>query len=260
MAGATIDVDDAWARLAALPVGRPTAAHTPTEPSEAAPRAPDAVAGAEDEYITIRRTTRFAGELSTEQKRVPRHSAEARIYLAEQAERRKRRAAAGHDGDGTDEAEDGGEAPQPVDGEDAPPPLIVLRRPLKRPSRFEPNPAGDVRSLPPHLQLRWPRVAPSVAAADASGLMLPPPPPDAAGSGRRRHSQAPAAAVGATKLNTVEKSRHDWAGYVDKTGIAHELDEYGRSKASYLGREEFLARTESRVEQERREARFNTAA
>ena len=213
------------------------------------------MAGAEEEYITIRRTTRFAGEVSTEQKRVPRDSAEARIYLAERAERRKKRAAAaaaaGADGGG------GGGPPSSADEEDAPPPLMVLRRPLRRPSRFEPNPAGDVRSLPPHLQLRWPRAPPAAAGAD--GLLMPPPPlPERAG-GSRRHPLA-VAAEGATRLNTVEKSRHDWAGYVDKTGIAHELDEHGRSKASYLGREEFLARTESRVEQERREARFKAAA
>jgi hypothetical protein len=188
---------------------------------------------------------------------VPRDSAEARIYLAERAERRKKRAAVA----AADGIEDGGDTPSSADeeGEDAaPPPLVVLRRPLKRPSRFEPNPAGEVRSLPPHLQLRWPRAPPPAAGAD--GLLMPPPPlPERAGAASRWHPRA-GAVDGATRLTTVEKSRHDWAGYVDKAGIAHELDEYGRSKASYLGREEFLARTESRVEQERREARFNAAA
>lgn len=232
----------------------------PTEPSAATPRKPEAANGAEDDYITIRRTTRFAGEITTEQKRVPRDSAEARIYLAERAERRRKRAAAaGADVDAM-ELDGGAESPpaDDADGEDAPPPLFVLRRPLKRPSRFEPNPSGEVRSLPPDLQLRWPRAPAPVSApvVGADGLLMPPPPLPDRIAGARRH---PAPVDGATKLNTVEKSRHDWAGYVDKTGIAHELDEYGRSKASYLGREEFLARAESRVEQERREARINAA-
>jgi hypothetical protein len=55
----------------------------------------------------------------------------------------------------------------------------------------------------------------------------------------------------------VEKSRYDWAGFVDKEGIADELDEYGKSKASYMGRTDFLNRTENRREGELREVRMS---
>ena len=37
----------------------------------------------------------------------------------------------------------------------------------------------------------------------------------------------------AKKLNTVEKSRMDWAGYVDKEGIKDELTLAGKSKESF---------------------------
>lgn len=59
----------------------------------------------------------------------------------------------------------------------------------------------------------------------------------------------------ARKLNTVEKSRMDWAGYVDKEGIKDDLQAAGRSKDSYNVREDFLARSEARREQDARQAR-----
>lgn len=60
----------------------------------------------------------------------------------------------------------------------------------------------------------------------------------------------------AKKLNVVEKSRMDWAGYVDKEGIKDELELAGRSKESYNAREEFLARSEARREGDARKARL----
>ena len=60
----------------------------------------------------------------------------------------------------------------------------------------------------------------------------------------------------AKKLNTVEKSRMDWAGFVDKEGIKDELELAGRSKDSYAAREDFLARSEFRREDEARRARL----
>lgn len=55
------------------------------------------------------------------------------------------------------------------------------------------------------------------------------------------------------KLNTVEKSAMDWAGFVDKEGIKDELDAAGKSKGAYKARQEFLARVEAKkVEDERR--------
>jgi hypothetical protein len=55
----------------------------------------------------------------------------------------------------------------------------------------------------------------------------------------------------AQKLNVVDKSRMDWTGFVDKEGIADELDTHGKTKEAYLGRMEFLAGVEARREDER---------
>ena len=60
----------------------------------------------------------------------------------------------------------------------------------------------------------------------------------------------------AKKLNTVEKSRMDWAGYVDKEGIKDELELAGKSKGSYTAREDFLARSEARREEDSRRVRL----
>jgi ribosomal protein S6E (S10) len=54
------------------------------------------------------------------------------------------------------------------------------------------------------------------------------------------------------KLNVVDKSRMDWTGFVDKEGIAEELDTHGKTKEAYLGRMEFLAGVEARREEERK--------
>ena len=60
----------------------------------------------------------------------------------------------------------------------------------------------------------------------------------------------------AKKLNTVEKSRMDWAGYVDKAGIKDELKLAGKSKHSYAARQDFLARSEAIRNEESRRARM----
>lgn len=61
----------------------------------------------------------------------------------------------------------------------------------------------------------------------------------------------------AKKLNTVEKSRMDWAGYVDKEGIKDELELAGKSKDSYTAREDFLARSEAKRDEDSRRARMS---
>jgi len=42
------------------------------------------------------------------------------------------------------------------------------------------------------------------------------------------------------KLNVLEKSRLDWAGFVDKEGIQDDLTRY--NKDGYIERQEFLKR------------------
>ncbi|KAI1432321.1 bucentaur or craniofacial development-domain-containing protein [Xylaria sp. CBS 124048] len=60
----------------------------------------------------------------------------------------------------------------------------------------------------------------------------------------------------AKKLNVVEKSRMDWAGFVDKEGIKDELELAGKSKQSYTSRQDFLRRVEANKEEEARRARI----
>ncbi|KAF3223559.1 swr complex subunit [Orbilia oligospora] len=56
----------------------------------------------------------------------------------------------------------------------------------------------------------------------------------------------------ASKLNTLEKSRLDWAGFVDKEGIGDELDKKRREGGdSYLERQDFLGRVGSRTSEKR---------
>jgi len=59
----------------------------------------------------------------------------------------------------------------------------------------------------------------------------------------------------AKKLNTVEKSRMDWAGFVDREGIKDELELAGKSQHSFAARQDFLARSEAVREEEARKSR-----
>ena len=137
-----------------------------------------------EDMIIIKRTYVFAGETITEEKVVPKASAEARLYLQNQ------------------------QTPSST-----PPDHPPLRRPLKRKSRFEPNPEGVVKGLP-------------------------------------------ASANKGPKLNVVEKSKLDWAGYVDKEGMQDELKNAEKAKDGYLSRTDFLGRVEAKREDELRNARF----
>lgn len=58
----------------------------------------------------------------------------------------------------------------------------------------------------------------------------------------------PASASKGPKLNTIEKSKLDWAGYVDKEGIADELNVHKKGKEGYLERMEFLNRMDAKRE------------
>lgn len=75
-------------------------------------------------------------------------------------------------------------------------------------------------------------------------------------SARQRAEAGGAAVAAAKKLNTVEKSRLDWAGFVDREGIQDELALAGRSKDSFAARQDFLARSEARREADAWRARM----
>ena len=57
-----------------------------------------------------------------------------------------------------------------------------------------------------------------------------------------------------TKLNTLEKSRLDWAGFVDKEGIGDDLQKWNKGDKGYLERQAFLGRVEENRDQQWRAA------
>jgi hypothetical protein len=158
----------------------------------------------ESNLIRIKRTYNFAGKVHTEEKLVPRDSAEAKLYLAENS---------------TTTQDDGSSSPP-----------AQKRKPRKAfRSRFEPVTAAE--GLTPRSDL-------NLSMAD------------------RLRAREQAKAEEAKKLNTVEKSRMDWAGFVDREGIKDELELAGKSKHSFAAREEFLARSEAVREEEARRLRL----
>lgn len=101
-------------------------------------------------------------------------------------------------------------------------------------SSISPNPASTT--------------AAAVGTVDPAVPLLPrrrPPPKkrasvfDAAAAARK-----PAVTAQAQKMNTLEKSRLDWAGFVDKEGIGEELKKHTRGDKAYLDRQAFLGRVE----------------
>lgn len=157
------------------------------------------------EMIKIKRTYNFAGKVHTEEKLVPRDSAEARLFLASQK-------------DGTNNNEDEVGDSQP---EDKRMPRKAFR------SAYEPVLLTTDESGARRADLNL-GMAVRLQARDEK----------------------------ARKLNTVEKSRMDWAGFVDKEGIKDELVLAGRAKGNFAGQQDFLARTEARREDDARRVRL----
>lgn len=56
----------------------------------------------------------------------------------------------------------------------------------------------------------------------------------------------------AKKMNTLEKSRLDWLGFVDQEGIKDDLSHH--NKGGYLHKQDFLSRVEHNLEETRRDA------
>ncbi|KAL2858066.1 bucentaur or craniofacial development-domain-containing protein [Aspergillus pseudodeflectus] len=219
--GATIDVDALWAQMnAADSIIGPQAA----ERSEASKTNDEKNEDTEmrdsesstqmaqekrphtqqpDEMIKIKRTYKFAGEMITEEKLVPRDSAEAKLFLS---------------------GEQDGEVTAVTEGDMANGSITVkIRRPLRRVSRFDPNPTGAIKKS-------WEKQPVTEA-------------------GQEENARGP-------KINTVEKSRLDWAAYVDRAGISDELRVHSKAKEGFLGRMDFLDRVDAKREEERRNARL----
>ena len=165
---------------------------TKTAPESSVPPLTTNAAGAEthdpmaEDMISIKRTYVFAGETVTEEKVVPKSSAEAGLHLQSQSA-----------------------ATKPTTSSSGKP----LRRPLKRRSRFDPPPESETTG--------------TAGSASSSGL-------GSKDKGR--------------KLNTIEKSKMDWAGYVDQAGIKEELMVAEKAKEGYLGKMDFLGRVDAKRE------------
>jgi hypothetical protein len=231
--GATVDVDALWAQMIAAPL-KPLQQPKTQEadaPKDHTPVTNVHASAEEEEQLTIKKVFTFAGQDTTEEKQIPRSQLDT--YLK----------------DGWKPKDAAPAADLPADSSyrtDS-----KVRRPLRRPSRFDPNPTGYVRALAPEFQLSWPRTSTTNPrpepenGAEAEAAALP---------------SAIKKAEKAQKLNVVDKSRMDWTGFVDKEGIAEELDTHGKTKEAYLGRMEFLAGVEARREEERRNAKLKAAA
>ncbi|ERS97744.1 hypothetical protein HMPREF1624_05915 [Sporothrix schenckii ATCC 58251] len=177
------------------------------------------------EMIKIKRTYNFAGQVHTEEKIVARDSAEAKLYLEEVGADNVEIVAVSKEGES-----DGGDSDnQPM----RPPPRKAFRsvfEPILDPSLVQVGARTDLDlGLAARLQAR-----------ERAALQ----------------KQLQAAQDQAKKLTTVEKSRMDWAGFVDREGIQDELAVAGKSKGAFVDRQQFLARTEMRREEEARRARM----
>jgi hypothetical protein len=210
----TIDVDAVWAQMLS---GDPAASGVEaksTESANADAETSNATAAGESKsqpqpsptadpsaLVRIKRTYNFAGKVHSEEKLVPRDSAEAKLFFASQGRSEDAAAAAAVDA--------------------SPPKRRIVRKAFR--SRFEPQ----IDMLPKRVDLDL-----SVTGRTKAG----------------REAQA-------KKLNTVEKSRMDWASFVDKEGIKDELELAGRAKGSFAAREDFLARSEAKRQEDALRAR-----
>ncbi|KAI0167883.1 bucentaur or craniofacial development-domain-containing protein [Pestalotiopsis sp. NC0098] len=216
----TVDVDDLWARMMAGPIVPPkSSVIAPADATDAQQTTPaeDATNGAgvaqeitapakdPSGMIKIKRTYNFAGKVHTEEKVVPRDSAEAKVYLATLGE---------------------GAAAEAADNE------VDEDEPTKR------QPRRAFRSAFEPIT--------TDGSAQRSDLNL----------GMAARLQMRESNQKAKKLNVVEKSRMDWAGFVDQEGIKDELELAGKSKQSYASRQDFLARVEANRDEDARRIRL----
>ena len=219
----TVDVDDLWARLHAVPVGRHYEPVAPQVSDGADNAKVDNGAGEvvqpSDQLIRIKRRIAFAGEITEVEEEVLKSSAAAKAYLAEHPEA---------DPDSTKSRAN--EAGQQALSEGN------LQRPLRRPSIFEPNPTAAVRGVTSD-KLR-PRAPSRVDVVMAERRLA---------EEKKKKAE---------RMTTVQKSAMDWKGFVADQGIGEELDMYGKSKGGFMAREQFLDRVAGANEEARRAARL----
>lgn len=167
-ATSTTSVDALWAAMNAPPARRPIAPNQLQSPNATNATSTE-TKSKEAETVTISRTYKFAGQLHTEEKVVPKDSQSARDFLADREQQ---------------------QPPSNPDSNIQINPQTGLRRVMKRKSTLE--------------QLH--------------GSQIP------------------------RKLNTLEKSRIEWSGFVDEQGISDELKR--GNQVGFLDKQDFLGRSE----------------
>lgn len=246
-AGATVDVDALWAQMSAAPL-QPAPAVGPAH-ADSAP----GVDEAPDPLVTVEKTYTFAGQRTTDTKQVPRsalalHEAEGWVAVAaDETHTSIPKATSTTKATATTKPTTTSATTHPDPANPPPkPPHKSPHRPLRRASRFDPNPTGLVRALPPEHQLYWPR---KIFTSTTTTLPLP------TSTTTSSHTATTATASKPPTLNVVAKSRLDWTGYVHQAGLAEELVEHGKSKENYMSRRAFLEGVEARREEEGRRGR-----
>ena len=227
--GATVDVDALWAQMTAAPLkpfAGPAADEQKPSSHQTTAVEPTPLPTDEEEQVAVKKVYTFAGQDTTEEKQIPRSQLDKYLKDGWKA---------------LDDAEKPVETTKDAEAEKAT--KSRVRRPLRRPSRFDPNPTGFVRALAPEHQLSWPRKTFVQQAEQQENL------PTQAARAKTEKTH---------KLNVVDKSRLDWTGFVHTEGIAEELDTHGKTKEAYLGRMDFLAGVEARREEERRNMKVKT--
>ena len=219
MFAATADDDD------------PDSAHKGTADAQTGTTTTASASMAHTEMIKIKRTYNFAGQVHTEEKIVARDSAEAKLYLAEVGADKVEIVTLNADGTEVGGREDGDA------GDDSQPKRLPPRKAFR--SAFEPILDPSLVQIGARTDLDL-GLAARLQARERAALQK---------QQRATHDQA-------KKLTTVEKSRMDWAGFVDREGIQDELAVAGKSKGAFVDRQQFLARTEMRREEEARRARM----
>ncbi|KAM0710749.1 hypothetical protein Q7P35_001487 [Cladosporium inversicolor] len=219
----TVDVDDLWARLSAVPVGRhyePVASQAADGDNTAkADNGAGEVVQPSEQLIRIKRRIAFAGEITEVEEEVLKSSAAAKAYLADHPE-----------ADPDNKKLRANDSRQQTTSEGN------LQRPLRRPSIFEPNPTAAVRGVSSD-KLR-PRAPSRVDVVMAERRLA---------EEKKKKAE---------RMTTVQKSAMDWKGFVADQGIGEELDVYGKSKGGFMAREQFLDRVAGANEEARRAARL----
>ena len=172
------------------------------------------------ETIQIPHTYTFAGETHTTLRTVPRSAPAAVAYLSSQSK-------------STGNVTNSGPS---------------LRRPLARKGLLDPNSARLIKGQPAATRTDLPS---TIGGNGARAILSKVAGWDEKGNRKGKKKE--------DKLNTVEKSKLDWEGVVEREGLREELEKAEKSGGSYLGRMEFLGRVGEKGEEEARRARVGAA-